>query len=149
MHAISSEETVEEKTRNILREIFAGCSLEKVGVRLWGGTMWPDERPRDATLVLKHPGALGRMFLPRTEVGLAEAYLHDDLDIEGDIEAAFEVGDFLLSRLGDWKKKLKLGGLLIALPARYAASTMGGTERRLLPRIGGKKHSVARDRCSV
>ncbi len=116
MAAISSEKTVEEKTRHILSEIFAGCSLEKVGVRLWDGTMWPDERPRDAALVLRHSGALGRMFLPRTELGLAEAYLHDDFDIEGDIEAAFEVGDFLLGRLGDWKKKLKLVGLLVALP---------------------------------
>jgi len=56
------------------------------------------------------------MFLPGTEVGLADAYLQDDFDIEGDIEAAFEVGDFLLSRLDDWKKKLQLGGLLITLP---------------------------------
>ncbi len=149
MHAISSEKTIEEKTRHVLSEIFDRCSLEKVGVRLWDGTMWPDERPRPVVLALKHPEALGRMFLPGTEVGLAEAYLHNDFDIEGDIEAAFEVGDFLLGRLGDWKKKLKLGGLLIALPARDAASTMGGTARRLLPRIGGKKHSRARDRCAV
>src|SRR6266567_3828186 len=149
MHAISSEKTIEDKTRHVLSEIFDRCSLEKVGVRLWDGTMWPDERPRPVVLALKHPEALGRMFLPGTEVGLAEAYLHNDFDIEGDIEAAFEVGDFLLGRLGYWKKKLKLGGLLIALPARDAASTMGGTARRLLPRIGGKKHSRARDRCAV
>ena len=71
--------------------------------------MWPDDRPRDATLALKHPGALGRMLLPGTEVGLAEAYLHNDFDVEGDVEMAFEVGDFLLGRLNDWKKKLKLG----------------------------------------
>jgi len=148
MHAISSEETVEERTRNILREIFAGCSLEKVG-RLWGGTMWPDERPRDATLVLKHPGALGRMFLPRTEVGLAEAYLHDDLDIEGDIEAAFEVGDFLLSRLDDWKKKLKLGGLLITLPEYDGRSIMRRAARQLLPRVRGRRYSRERDRRAV
>src|SRR5437870_7294672 len=149
MHAVSSEKSLEEKTLHVLSEIFSDCALEKVGVRLWDGTAWPDERPRAAILVLKRPEALGRMFLPGTEVGLAEAYLHNDFDIEGDIEAAFEVGDFLLGRLGDWKKKLKLGGLLIALPARDAASTMGGTARRLLPRIGGKKHSRARDRCAV
>src|SRR6266571_5759435 len=149
MHAISSQKTVEEKTRHVLSEIFADCSPDKVGVQLWDETTWPDDRPREAILALKHPGALRRMFLPGTEVGLAEAYLRNDFDIEGDIEAAFEVGDFLLGRLGDWKKKLKLGGLLIALPARDAASTMGGTARRLLPRIGGKKHSRARDRCAV
>ena len=149
MHAISSEKTIEEKTRRVLSEIFAGCSLDKVGIRLWDGTLWPDDRPRASVLVLKHPGALGQMFLPGTEVGLAEAYLHDDFDIEGDIEAAFEIGDFLLSHLGDWKKKLRLAGLLIALPQRDGRSTMRRAARQLLPRIGGRKHSPERDRRAV
>src|SRR5437899_688887 len=149
MHAISSEKTLEERTRHILSEIFANCSLEKIGVRLWDGTAWPDERPRDAMLVLKHPGTLGRMFLPGTEVGLAEAYLYDDFDIEGDIEAAFQIADFLLERLGDWKKKLKLGGRLIRLPQRGGRSTMRHAARQLLPRIRGKRHSPDRDRRAV
>jgi cyclopropane-fatty-acyl-phospholipid synthase len=146
MRAISSEKTVEERTRHVLSEIFGGASLDTVGVRLWDGTMWPDNGPRDAMLVLKHPGALGRMFLPGTEVGLAEAYLHDDLDIEGNVEAAFEIADFLLERLGDWKKRLKLGGLLIALPESNRRSTMRRAARQLLPRIRGKRHSPERDR---
>ena len=149
MPAISSEKTIEKRTRDVLSEIFAGCSLEKVGVRLWDGTMWPDEQRRDAMLVLRHPGALGRMFLPGTEVGLAEAYLHDDFDVEGDIEAAFEVGDFLLSHLDDWKKKLKLGGVLITIPERDGRSAMRRAARQLLPRILGKRHSPERDRRAV
>src|SRR5207245_3938723 len=67
----------------------------------------------------------------------------------GDIEAAFEVGEFLLNHLGDWKKKLKLGGLLVALPGRDGRSTIGHAARHLLPRIGGKKHSPKRDRRAV
>src|SRR5213595_774900 len=149
MHAISSEKTVEEKTRRVLSEIFAGCSLEKVSVRLWDGTVWPDERPRSAVLALKHCEALGRMFLPGTEAGLAEAYLHNDFDIEGDIEAAFEVADFLLTHLGDWKRKLKLAGSLIGLPGRNGESTMQRAARHLLPRIRDKRHSLARDRRAV
>jgi cyclopropane-fatty-acyl-phospholipid synthase len=149
MHAISSAKTVEEKTRCILSEVFVGCPLENVGVRLWDETAWPDDRPRSAILVLKHPGSLSRMFLPGTEVGLAEAYLHNDFDIEGDIEAAFEVGDFLLSRRDDWKKKLKLGGLLIRLPEGNGRSTMQRAARQLLPRIRGKPHSPERDRGAV
>jgi cyclopropane-fatty-acyl-phospholipid synthase len=149
MHAISSENSVAEKTRHVLSEIFAGRRLEKVGVRLWDDSAWLDDRLRSATLVLKHPGALARMFLPGTEVGLAEAYLRNDFDIEGDIEAAFEVGDFLLSRLDDWKKKLKLGGLLIRLPEGNARSTMQRAARQLLPRIRGKAHSSERDQRAV
>jgi cyclopropane-fatty-acyl-phospholipid synthase len=149
MHAISSEKTAEEKTRHILSEIFADCSLDKVGVRLWHGAMWPDDRARKATLALKHPDALGRMFLPGTEVGLAEAYLHNDFDIEGDIEAAFEVADFLLTHLGDWKRKLKLTGFLIGLPGRNGGSTIQRAAKHLLPRIRGKGYSLARDRRAV
>src|SRR6266404_1909350 len=149
MHAISSEKTVEERTRHVLSEIFAGCSLEKVSVRLWDGTAWPDERPHSAVLALKHCEALGRMFLPGSEVGLAEAYLQNDFDIEGDIDAAFEVADFLLTHLGDWRRKLKLAGLLVALPSRNGGSTMQRAARHLLPRIRGKRHSLAQDRRAV
>src|SRR2546430_6771581 len=149
MHAIVAEKNVEERTRHVLSEIFAGCSLDKVGVRLWDGTAWPDERPRAAMLALKHSGALGRMFLPGTEVGLAQAYLHDDFDIEGDIAVAFEIGDFLLARLGDWKKKLKLAGLLAALPDQDVRATMRRAARQLLPRIRGEQHSLERDRRAV
>src|SRR6266480_2254476 len=146
MHALSSENSVAEKTRHVLSEIFAGCRLDNLGVRLWDGTTWPDERPRAAVLALKHPDSLGRMFLPGTEVGLAEAYLRNDFDIEGDFEVAFEVGDFLLSRLGDWKKKLKLGGLLIRIPGNDGTSIMQRAARQLLPRIRGERHSPDRDR---
>jgi cyclopropane-fatty-acyl-phospholipid synthase len=149
MHAIVAEKNVEEQTRHVLSEIFAGCSLDEVGVRLWDGTAWPDQRPRAAMLALKHRGALGRMFLPGTEVGLTEAYLHDDFDIEGDIAVAFEIGDFLLAHLGDWRNKLKLAGLLAALPERDGRSTMRRAARQLLPRIRGKRHSLARDRRAV
>ena len=149
MHASSSAKTVEDKTRRILSEIFADCPLEKAGVRLWDDSVWPDDQPRSATLVMKHPGALTRMFLPGTEVGLAEAYLRNDFDIEGDIEAAFEIGDFLLSHLGDWKKKLKLGGLLLRLPESDGSSIMQRAARQLLPRIRGKRHSPERDRRAV
>src|SRR5438876_3492110 len=149
MHAISSEKRLEERTLRVLSEIFSDCALEKVGLRLWDGTAWPDERPRAAVLALKHPGALGQMFLPGTEVGLAEAYLDNDFDIEGDIEAAFEIADFLLGRLDDWKKKVKLAGLLVALPDRDGRSTMRRAAKRLLPRIRGRRSLLEHDRRAV
>jgi len=89
------------------------------------------------------------MFLPGTEVGLAEAYLHDDFDIEGDIAVAFEIGDFLLAHLGDWRNKFKLAGLVVALPERNGGSIMRRTAKQLLPRIRGKRHSLERDRRAV
>lgn len=148
MRASSSQDRVKERTVHVLSEIFADCSFEKVGVRLWDGATWPDGRTRVAVLALKHPEALGRMFLPGTEVGLAEAYLHGDFDIEGDIEAAFKISDFLLAHLDNWKKKLKLARLLVALPGSDGRSTIRRAANRLLP-ILGKRHSPERDRLAV
>src|SRR6266852_7301288 len=149
MRASSSQDSVKERTRHVLDEIFADCTLDKVGVRLWDGTAWPDERSRAAVLALKHSESLARMFLPGTEVGLAEAYLHGAFDIEGEMEAAFEIGDFLLARLGDWKKKLKLAGLLVGLPEHDGRSTIRRAASQLLPRIRAKRHSRERDRRAV
>src|SRR5947199_440048 len=142
----TSQDRLEERTRRALGEIFAGYSLENVAVRLWDGSVWPDKRSRPAVLALKHPDALARMFLPGTEVGLAEAYLHDDFDIEGDIEAGFEIADFLLGRLKDWRKKVKLAGLLVALPGRNGRSTIRRAARQLLPRIRGRRSLLEHDR---
>src|SRR5438132_8496554 len=141
MHAISSETSVQERTRRVLGEIFAQIPHGNLGVRLWDETTWPDDQPRAAVLALKHPGALGKIFLPGTEVGLAEAYLHNDFDIEGDVGAAFELADFLLERLGSWKRKLKLAGLLVSLPHRNGRSTIRRGAEQLFPRIRGERHS--------
>ena len=149
MRATSFQESAQQQTCHALSEIFADCPLDKVAVRLWDGTAWPDARARAALLALKHPDALGRMFLPGTEVGLAEAYLHNDFDIEGDIQSAFEIADYLLAHLGDWKKKLKLAGLLVALPDRNGSSTMRRAARQLFPRIQSWRHSPERDRRAI
>ena len=149
MQARPSEETIEERTLHILREIFGGRPLDNVSVRLWDGTTWPDERARPAVLTLKHPDALGRMFLPGTEVGLAEAYLRNDFDVEGNIETAFEIADFLLARLKDWKKKLKISGLLVALPDTRGISTTRRAAKQLMARVGGEHHSPEHDRWAV
>src|SRR5260370_24705153 len=115
MRASSSQDSINERTLHVLSEIFAGSSPNNVAVRLWDGTAWPDGRARAAVLSLKHSESLARMFLPGTEVGLAEAYLHGDFDIEGDMEAALQIGDVLLAHLGNCKTKLKLAGLLVGV----------------------------------
>ena len=56
------------------------------------------------------------MLSAGTEAGLAECYLDNDFDLEGDIEAAFECVDVLLGRLKDWRQKWKTAAL--RLPVR-------------------------------
>lgn len=90
-------------------------------VRLWTGEVWR-HGVGDApfTLVLKHPGALRAMFWPFDNMGVGEAYVFDDYDIEGDVFAF----TMLLKHLVKVKQsrslwsKLKLLRGLTKLPRR-------------------------------
>ena len=132
-------------TRSILGDLFGQDGRSAVAVRLWDGSTWPDDRPRRATLVLRHPGALRAMFGDGTELGLSEAYLYDDFDIEGDVESVFCLADLIAERTGGWQKKLKTFAALRRLPAgpRHAEG------RRGRPRLSGRQHSIERDRQAV
>jgi cyclopropane-fatty-acyl-phospholipid synthase len=132
-------------TVDVLELLFKGDVTKHVGVRLWDGTCWPDNSKRPATLVLKHPGALRAMLMPGTEVGLGEAYLYDDFDIEGNAEAVFSLADAFTSTSLEWHKKLHVGTDLTRLPAGEHRRR----SRRGPARLSGRKHSVERDRQAV
>jgi len=132
-------------TLQLLGEVFDGSAMEKVGVRLWNGTPWPDAAPRSATIVLNHPGALREMFHPANEVGLAEAYLYNDFNVEGNIEDVFHLADALDQATLGGTKKLRIARDLLRLPA--GAGRRPG--RRGPARLKGKRHSVGRDRQAV
>jgi len=140
-----SPEVVEQRTIQILDQIL-GQNSEQMGVRLWNGVLWPDDRLRPATLVLQHPAAISQMFATGTEVGLAEAYLRNDFDIEGDIAAAFEISELLLGELRSWKEKLKMAALLFGASKTPKTGRAG---RMLRNRRRSRKHSIERDREAV
>lgn len=129
----------------ILELLFGEESSKEVGVRFWDGSLWPDEQPRKATIVLNHPGSLRAMFLPANEVGLAEAYLYDDFDIEGEIELVYSLGDGLLEAVEDISSKVRIASLLLRLPS--------GDDRQYSERgparLSGEQHSIGRDRQAV
>jgi cyclopropane-fatty-acyl-phospholipid synthase len=131
-------------TLRLLDDLFGGQGEEAIGARLWDGTLWPGERPRRATLVLKHPGALRAMLLPGTELGLAEAFLYDDFDVEGEMGSVFALADGLAERTQGWRRKLSIGQDLLKLPRREASRTGRGPAR-----ASGKIHTLERDRQSV
>ena len=100
----------------LLDKLFAECPRRDFQIRLWDGSMWGAvERPR-FTLVLKHPEALRRMFFDPSELAIGEAYIYDDFDIEGDIEAAFDLADYLLGREHSFAKSTALARWLQKLP---------------------------------
>ena len=142
---IGSSDQAVELTLGVLQELFHGEAARRVGVRLWNGACWPDEAPRPTTVVLKHPGALRSMFLPGAEVGLGEAYLYDDFDVEGNLEAVFALADEAAQDVSGLLQRLRTARSLLQLPAgpRRAASRRGPA------RLRGKRHSIERDRQAV
>ena len=116
-----------------------------VGIRLWDGKNWPDDRQRSATLVLKHPGALRAMFLPANGLTLAEAYLYEDFNIEGNIESVFKLADSILEILPNWRKKIAIFWRLLRMPV-----SKGHKHGRRGPAcLTGERHSIDRDRQAV
>ena len=115
-------------------------------VRFWDGRGFratSDRQPR-FTLVIRRPGALGRMLTPPTDLAIGEAFVHGDCDVEGDIFAFVS----LPNRLGalplgvrDWARLLtRLRGLTDAPPA---------TAGRSAADLRGERHSAARDEAAI
>jgi len=127
-----------------LDRLFARKNLSKVSIRLWNGKSWPNAESRAATIVLRHPYALRRMFGAGTEMALAEAYVRDDFDIEGDMESAFEIADVLANATG-WRESIALALLLRRLPksVRREADYRASLDR------SRPRHSLKRDQRAI
>ena len=84
-----------QSTLSLLQDLFGSIQQHDFAVRLWDDSNWrPDagsQEPARFTIVLQHPGALRKMFLPPNDLTLGEAYIYNDFDIEGDIEAVFHL----------------------------------------------------------
>jgi cyclopropane-fatty-acyl-phospholipid synthase len=113
-------------------------------VRLWDGTILGAEQPR-FTVVVKQPAALREMFFSPTELSLGESYIFDDLDIEGDIEGALDLADYLLAS-GDHAvpQGLHHAAALLKFPARRETRK---EYEKAVP--SGWLHSKSRDRQAI
>jgi len=114
--------------------------------RLWNGSTWdaePDQSVR-FTMVLRHPGSLRSMFFSHHERALAQAYIYDDFDIEGNLESAFPMAEFLLRlrlRLAD---RALFVSKLLSLPTSRAPRV-----GRQAAKLRGATHSFERDKQAV
>lgn len=141
---LAFRESFSQISIGFLNDLLAEYPKRDFQLVLWDGTVWGvQERPR-FTVVLRHPGALRAMFLNPSELALGEAYISDDFDIEGDVEAAFDLADYLLGQeRGVWKN-VELAEWLRKLPK----SDHARTERRPA-KLWGLVHSKNRDRQAI
>jgi cyclopropane-fatty-acyl-phospholipid synthase len=132
-------------TTRVLEDLTSGFGRHDFAVRLWDGTTWGDNATPRFTLVLKHPGALRNMFTSPSELMVGEAFIYNDFDIEGNVEAAFDLADHLLAREWGIGEELRVGSLLRKLPDGIPVAEHGHSAVAL----GGGLHSKQRDRKAV
>jgi cyclopropane-fatty-acyl-phospholipid synthase len=137
-------ESLVRVSAEFLENLLADYPKRDFQVRLWDGSTWGIAKLPRFTLVLKHPGALRAMFLSPSELTLGEAYIYDDFDIEGDIEAAFDLAEYLLGQERSLWKSLDLAERLHKLPANSSPRT-----RPQPAKLGGPVHSKERDRQAI
>jgi cyclopropane-fatty-acyl-phospholipid synthase len=102
--------------QDILQLLFGPAGQRAWAVRFWDGSTELPDRPPRFTLVLRRPGALRRMLLPPSELALGEAYLREDIDLEGSAEAAARLIDEVPYRLRSLGTLTRLTRLLLRLP---------------------------------
>jgi cyclopropane-fatty-acyl-phospholipid synthase len=141
----TSDPTVRASLAVLQRLLGTGHPLD-FAVRFWDGSSWEpggEQRPR-VTLILRHSGALRSMFWPPRRLTLCEAFLYDDFDVEGDIEAFWQLARHMEQQRRRLSERLRLGWDLFRLPAGRRPRT-----GRQPARLRGRAHSLARDRQAI
>lgn len=141
-HGFVSHRSEEKRYRSLLDRVFP--APRSFTVRLWDGTELPAPHPA-FSLVINHPGALRRMFTPPIELSLGEAFIYGDLDVEGDLFAAFSAMDAAAARTLSWRQVAGLARQLLALSDTRQARSQG----RGPARLHGARHSRERDRAAI
>ncbi|HKH94253.1 MAG TPA: cyclopropane-fatty-acyl-phospholipid synthase family protein [Gemmatimonadaceae bacterium] len=133
--------------------VFGPAERRGFGVRLWDDSIDGAEGAAPFTLVVRRPGALRRALLPPSELALVEAYLRDDLDVEGDLGTAGRLGDLAAARLRSPRALLRLARVLRALPSddgdAAGAQRPTGTGRRVHRGRVAVMHTRGRDATAV
>jgi cyclopropane-fatty-acyl-phospholipid synthase len=134
-----------DATRAFLQELLSDYP-GAFAVRFWDGTLWEANAGSEPefTLVLRHPGAVRAMFWPPGELTVAEAYVYDDFDVEGDLEAVFPLAEHLLAREPGLAERLRGMRRLLALPSGRNARI--GRQRA---KLDGRRFSLERDRQAI
>jgi len=133
------------KNLDFFNELFARATIKPFAIRLWNGAEWRHSKePPRFTLDLKHPTALQRLLWNPSELSLGEAYITDEFDILGDLEASFELAEHLIGRQWRISEKLGLARKFLGLPGKRQT----GRERGAL-NLKGRAHSKLRDAQAV
>jgi cyclopropane-fatty-acyl-phospholipid synthase len=87
---------------HMLQGLFEGYSGPNFAIRLWDASYWSfsNREPPACTIVFKSPDALRLLMSDPTEAALGEAYVHNEIDVEGDLFSVFAVIEQALRQPG-------------------------------------------------
>ncbi len=93
-------ESAQARKTTTLNTLFQGYDGPPFAVRLWDGWHWSSSANKGpvCTIVVNNPEALASLVVRPSEVTLGDAYIHGDLDVEGDLFAVFQVAEHLFNR---------------------------------------------------
>lgn len=130
----------------ILRSLLSEYHPRDFSIRFWDGSELRSETSASRfRLVLKSPRAFQRLLSGyKSDLALSEAYIYDDIDVEGDLEAAMPLGNYLMSRKWSAPTLIQLGWNMLRISAN---GRTGRNERQAS--LSGKVHSLERDRKAV
>ena len=99
-------------------------------IEFWDGSTWEAETPEPRfTIVLKHPGALRRMFLPPNELTMGEAYIFGEFEVRGSLYDVMGLAEYFLDQQ-EWGLTRQLSArLVLAAPAARLAGRPGAPRR--------------------
>jgi cyclopropane-fatty-acyl-phospholipid synthase len=127
-------------------DLLRGCETPNIAVRFWDGSVWrlrSDLRPT-AMLILRHEDSLSRMLRTPIQLSLGEAYIYDDIDVVGPLDAFLPLAHHLLTRhrsVMDWIR-------LLTHTWRHRHLTRFPEETRSLS-LEGRLHEKRRDKEAV
>jgi len=117
---------------------FADYHGPAFAIRLWDGWTWNSSsgEPPACTIQVLHPRALQTLLSEGSQVALGEAFIHKEIDVEGDLFSVFAPVEHLLLHPAPLRERL------LQAVARGALE-LGTTMRH------GRLHSQKRDRDSI
>jgi cyclopropane-fatty-acyl-phospholipid synthase len=143
---MSPKEHPKEISLAFFQELFRDYHPRDFSIRFWDGSSWdpnPDQKPR-FTLCLNKPSSIFSMFWPPTELNMAESYIFEEFDLEGDIEASYEAFDYLKGLYREPGKLFHLSRLLFHLPRPQQTAPRSNPAR-----FRGRRHSLSRDQQAI
>lgn len=110
------------------------------GLRLWDGSCHGPENP-GSVLVVRHPGALRSLLVPFSDLAAGEAYVFDDIDIEGDIVHMLDFAAGLDAV--PLHERVRVARQALRLPKERRRNAHSR------PTVRGRLHTLGRDRDAV